>query len=54
MGVIVQLYGHDIDPAVAHFAHRHQLIRKFADFACRTPQDDRFHAIVVIQMHVHR
>src|SRR4051812_6770895 len=54
VSMIIYFNRDDVHLSVSHLAHCHQLVREFADFAGGTAQDHRFHAVVVVEVDVHR
>ena len=54
VAVIIHFHGHDIDFAVAYFAHGHEFIRELAHLAGSATKNDGLQAVVVIKVHVHR
>ena len=54
MGVVVHFHRYDIDPAVSHLAHGHQFVGELAHFRGCPAKNDGLHAVVVVEMNVHR
>ena len=54
MMMIVYLYRYNVQPAMTHFVFGHEAIGETGHFTGRPTQDDCLHAIVVVQVHVHR